>query len=367
MQVYLDNNRATMLDQQVIDAMMPMYSENYAIADNKNAQQLQTKKAIDEAFEKIRASIHARNDDKFATFTSADDAHIRLLLEIYMNKILTGQKNSIILSATESDAIYETAKYLADQGCRINIVPLNNEGIIDIDMLRDIITPKTALVSITMVDSMSGAIMPIDEVAQICKEHEVPLHSDATHAIGKLPIDVQMLDLDYMSISTETMHGPSDIALMYIKDGMQLPNLITPIHSRAGLIGIGKALELAADAQAFEMEDVRELRDELEEAIREIDEHIIITSWAYRVPNTIMAGFKGVHSEALIWELAKAGISVYSERSKGALVDNLEIDPAYRHTLVGFALSRYTTEDEIKYLIEKLPKAIKLIREERIK
>ncbi len=355
-----------MLDQQVIDAMMPIYSDNYAIVDNKNAQQLQAKEAIDEAYEKIRASIHARSDDKFATFTSSDEAHIRLLLEIYMNKILTGQKNNIILSATESDVIYDTAQYLAEQGCRINIVPLNKEGIIDLEMLKDIITQKTALVSITMVDSTSGAIMPIDEVVQICKENEVPLHSDATHAIGKIPIDIQMLDLDYMSFSTETMHGPSGLALLYIKNGMELNNLIVPMHSRSEIIGMGKALELAADAQAFEMEDVRELRDKLEESIRQIDNHVIITSWAYRVPNTIVAGFKDVYSDALIWELAKAGISVYSEHSKGALVDNLGIDPAYRYTLVGFALSRYNSEEEIAYVVDKLTKAVKLIREERI-
>jgi cysteine desulfurase len=354
MQVYLNNNQATLLDSQVLGAMQPLLTE-----------QTPGPVARIQAQEKIRASLHAREQDSLLFAATAQELQNRLLLSVYLNSIITGQKNQIILSATESDSVYETAAYIASQGCRVTILPLTTEGIVDVSMLRQVITPKTALVSITMVDAQSGAIMPLDEVSQICAEHEVPLHSDATHAIGKLPIDIQLLDIDYLTLSTETMHGPRSTALLTVKAGKMLPNLMQPYHDEAGITGMGKALELAIDAQAFEMEDVRELRDTLEEAIREIPDHLILTPWALRTSNTLMVGFKGVQSDALLWELERYGITAYTEEGR-ALIENSGADRAYTHTLIGFALSRYSTEEEINYTIEKLQKAVQVIREERI-
>ncbi len=354
MQVYLDNNHHTIIDEQVRDAMLPLYSRYRAAPAT-----------LTEAQEKIKASLHAGEKQRLLFGTTAEALQSRLLLSVYLHTIITGQKNQIILSAAEHSSVYETAAYIASQGCRVTILPLTTEGIVDISMLHQVITSKTALVSVTMVDSQSGAIMPLDEVVQICAEHNVPLHSDATHAIGKLPIDLQMLDIDYLTLSTETVHGPRSSAVMAVKEEKLLPNLIEPHHDEAGIIGIGKALELAVDAQAFEMEDTRELRDTLEETINEIPDHLIITPWALRTPNTLMVGFKGVQSEALLWELQRYGITAYAEEGR-ALVENCSADKAYTHTLVGFALSRYTTEEEIDYCIEKLGKAVKVIREERI-
>jgi len=254
MKVYLDNTQASLLDSQVLEAMQPLYTEQYT----PQSAQL----PLSQADAKIRASLHAPESTLITFGSSAEELHSRLLIATYLGTIITGQKNQIILSASESPSVMQTASYIASQG-----LPLTTEGIVDIEMLRQTITPKTALVSITMVDAQSAAIMPIDEASQICAEHEVPLHSDATHAIGKLPIDMQMLDIDYLTLSTETMHGPSGTALLAIKTDKTLPNLILPNHDRSGIVGMGKALEIAVDAQAFEMEDVRELRDTLEEAI----------------------------------------------------------------------------------------------------
>ncbi len=358
MKVYLNNTHASLLDTQVFEAMQPLYTEQYT------PESAQT--SLGHADAKIRASLHARESDLLIFGSSAEELHSRLLLATYLNYIITGQKNQIILSASESHSVMQTASYIASQGCRVSILPLTAEGIVDIELLRQTITPKTALVSITMVDSQSGAIMPVDEAAQICTEYDVPLHSDATHAVGKLPIDMQMLDIDYLTLSTQTVHGPSGTALLAIKAGKTLPNLIQPNHDRAGIVGMGKSLELAVDAQAFEMEDVRELRDALEEAIREIPEHLILTPWALRTPHTLMVGFKGVQSDALAWELSRVGITVSTEKGR-TLIEQTEADKAYTHTLVSFALSRYTTEEEIAYTIEKLKQAVKIIREERIK
>ncbi len=365
MQVYLDNNRASLLDTQVFEAMQPICTTQYADPTARHSAAIAARAPLSQAYEKIRTSIHAKPEETIISGSSADALHCRLLIATYLGTIITGQKNQIILSASESDAIHETAAYIASQGCHVTILPLDSNGIVDLSLLKQVITPKTALVSLTMVDSQTGAIMPIDEVSQICAAHEVPLHSDITHAIGKLPVDMQMLGLDYLTLSTETVHGPSATAILAVKEGKIFPNLLLPSSNRADLVGLGKALELAVDAQAFEMEDVRELRDTLEEAIQEIPQNLVVTPWALRTPHTVMAGFKGVQNEALVWELNRHGISISAEKGC-TLITNIGQERDYTHTLVSFALSRYTTEEEIAYTIEKLKEAVTLIREERI-
>ncbi len=364
MKIYLDNNRATRLDTQVTEAMQALYTEHYADPAASHAAGLASRHLLGQAYEKIRASVHATEADTLIIGSDADALHSRLLLAFYVHTILTGQKNHIILSASESNAVLHTASYIASQGCRVSILPLTSEGIIDMALLEQLITPKTALVSITMADAQSGALMPVDEVSQICKTHKVPLHSDATHLVGKLPIDRQMLDIDYLTLTTRTVHGPAGTALLCVKTGEMLPTLMQANHDTAGSVGLGKALELAVDAQAFEMEDIRELRDTLEEAVREIPDHLIITPWALRTPNTLMVGFKEVQSRALLWELNKHGIYASEEEGR-SLVKNIGTDPCYTHTLVSFALSRYTTEEEIEYTIEKLRDAVAFIRTQR--
>ncbi len=364
MKVYLDNNRATMLDTQVIEAMQPLYTEHYADPVAIHAEGTESQRLRDQAYAKIRASLHATEADMLIIGADPDALQSKLLLAFYMHTIMTGQKNHLILSAHASAAVHQTAAYIASQGCHVTVLPLTSDGIVDIALLKQTITPKTALVSIPMADAQSGAIIPLDEVSQICKESAVPLHTDASHLVGKLPIDVQMLDIDYLTLSAKTMHGPGGTALLFVKAGHALPNLTQPNHDHAGIVGLGKALELAVDAQAFEMEDVRELRDRLEEAVREIPEHLIVTPWALRTANTLLVGFKEVQSETLLWELSKRGIYASTEQGRHIIAE-IGADPAYRHTLIGFALSRYTTEEEIDYTIEKLRDAVDFIRTQR--
>jgi len=364
MHVYLDNNRATLLDPQVAEAMQPLQTTHYATPSAIHTEGASSRKLLQQAHEKIRASLHATEADALIFAANADALHSKLLLAFYIHTIMTGQKNQLILSAHESDTVHETAAYIASQGCHVTILPPTTNGVVDLSLLEQTITAKTALVSITMADAQSGAMMPIDEVSQICKAHDVPLHADATHLLGKQPIDVRMLDLDYLTLSAHTVHGPSGTALLFVKSWQMLPNLTQPHHDTAGIVGLGKALELAVDAQAFEMEDVRELRDTLEEAVREIPEHLIITPWALRTANTLLVGFKEVQSDTLLWELSKRGIYASSELGR-SIIENISADPQYKHTLVGFALSRYTTEEEINYVIEKLRDAVDFVRTQR--
>jgi cysteine desulfurase len=361
MKVYLDNNHKTMTDPQVLEVATPFWTEHYSSHDAVYQHAKDARVAYSQALEKIYASIHAPKESQIAITSGADESNTRLLNSIYLNKILTGQKNHIIISQRESRAMMEVIEQISAQGTHISILPIDSNGIVDVELLKSTITPKTALVSVSMVDRESGAVMPIDEMISICRDNGVPIHTDATQAMGKAHMDVQMLDVDYLTLSAEVIHGIPGTGVLYIKDTNDLPNLIQTTNNIAGVVALGKALEQAIDAEAFEMEDARELRDELEEAIREIDGHQILVPWTYRAPHTIMVGFDGIAGDMLLWELGKAGIYGYTEDGR-ELVDAMEIEPKYRHTLVGFALSRYTTKEEIDYTIAKLKEAVEKIR-----
>lgn len=353
MQVYLDNNQATKTDDQVIEAMKPFLKEHYASVQAPYKQAKEAREALTDAYEKISASIHAPKEGSFVFCVSDDECNYKLFMSIYLEQVITGQKNHIIISERESQTIQDASMFFISQGCKVTILPIDQNGLVQTQLLKDSITSKTALVSVAMVDPENGAIMPIEEISEICKEHDVPLHCDATYAMGKVPIDVQMLEITYLTLSSHTLHGPSGIAALYIKDNYMLRGLQMPIKNTASIIGLSKALEISSDALAFEMEDVRELRDELEEHIRTINGSVIIVPWANRSPDTLMAGFTGISSELLAWHLNKSEINIHIPESID-LAESIGIDKEYRHTLIGFTLSRYTTKEEIEYLKKRL-------------
>lgn len=363
MKVYLDNNNATIMDPQVLEAMQPFYTEHYASVSAPHDHAKDARKTYAEAIEKIYASIHAKKSDNISLTSGADESNERLFMSIYLHTILTGQKNHIVISERESDTIVRMANFMATQGCHVSVLPINSDGIVEASSLQSVITSRTALVSVAMVDAQTGAIMPIDEMSEICAEAKIMFHSDATYAIGKIPIDIQMLGVDFLTFSTEVTHGPMGIGALYIKEGNQLAGLDRQSKDTASIIGMGKALELCVDAQAFEMEDVLEMRDTLEEALREIPDSLIITPWTHRVANTVLVAFADVESEMLLWELNRSGISAYTENDR-LIIDSIGADSKLKHSLVGFALSRFTTEEEITYTIKKLNQSIKNIRQQ---
>jgi len=361
MKVYLDNNQATKTDDQVIEIMQPFLESQYANPKAPYKQAVEIRTALDGAYEKIAASIHADKEDEFCFSASDDESNYKLFMSIYLEKIITGQKNHIIISERESRTIQEATMFFVSQGCKVTILPIDDNGLVQTELLKDSITSKTALVSVCMVDRDNGAIMPIEEISQICKEHEVPLHCDATYAMGKEAIDVQMLGIDYLTLGSHTVHGPSGIGVLYVKQGGMIGGLQMPIKNGANIIGLAKALEISSDALAFEMEDVRELRDELEEHIRGIDDSIIIVPWANRTADSLMVGFKGISSELIAWHLNKSDIYIHIEDDV-QLAESIGIEAAYKHTLIGFCLSRYTTKEEIEYVKKRLSIVVKEIR-----
>jgi len=380
MQVYLDNNRITRVDPQVLTAMEPLLKEPYGDLHALHARGAASRKLYTQAMEKLYAGIHAPEASDLFITSGAAENHSTLLMGIYVSQILTGRKNSVIISERESLSMMEAAKFLESQGCKVHTLPVNGEGIVDAEKLYDYITPRTALVSVQMVDPESGAINPVEELAEICRKYEVPFHTDASNAIGKIPVDVQAFEPDFLSFSGETFHAPAGVGAFWLRDEAEWAPIIFGARSPyeryrggpinlAGAVGMGKAIELAVDALEFEMEDTRELRDRLEEELRELPGVSPLVPWALRVPNTLLMTFEGIESELMLYELNRSNVEAYSctvtpfgNWKRRPIVDALGLDPRLRHTTVGFALSRFTSEEEIDYTVKTVKETLEYLR-----
>ena len=358
MYVYLDNHSTTLLDPQVKEAIEPFVSQHYGDANALHYHASNLHQPLRDAYERIYATLNASHDDSVVATSGVEESNHWVIMNTYFEHIIKGDKNHILLSQAQSPSLLQTAKFLESLGARVTRLPLNSEGIVEAHTVRDFITPKTALVSINWVDGESGAISPIEHIAYICEQKGVAFHTDATHAIGKIPISLKDSFIDYLSFSAHHFHGPKGVGGLYMRKGKELSPLFHGGEEMNGLragvlntpaiIGMGKAMELAFDAMDFEMEDTRELRQTLEEALLEIPDTTLLSP-SKCVANTLLASFKGIDAEALLWELNRAGIAIRQG--------------VHNPSSVVFALSRFTTQEEIEYTIKTLKKSIHRLRE----
>jgi len=225
----------------------------------------------------------------------------------------------------------------------------------------------------------TGAIFPVKEIGDICKEHDVLFHTDAVQAIGKVPVDVQSFNVDFLTFSAHKFHGPKGVGALYIKKGKEPTPLLHGGEHMAGLrsgtlnvpgiVGMGKAMELAVDALDFDMPDVKELRDRLEDALLEIEDTFVVTPRKKRTHNTMLISFRGVEGESMLWDLNRAGIA--ASTGSACASEDLESNPVMEaigaaddlaHTAIRFSLSRFTTKEEIDYTIGVVKEAVKRLR-----
>ena len=379
MRVYLDNNATTMVDPDVMREMEPFFVEKYGNPNSLHAFASETHPALKTAMEKIYAGINAPKKDSVVITSCATESNNWVLKSIYLEEILTGKKNHIVVSEVEHPSVLATAKYIESMGCKVSYLPVNREGIVEADTLRKVITDKTALVSVMWANNETGAIFPVEEMARIAAEHGAKFHTDAVQAVGKIPINVQDFEPDYLTFSAHKFHGPKGVGALYIKKGSELTPLLHGGSQMGGLrsgtlnvpgiVGMGKAMEIAADALDFEMVEVKELRDMLEDALLEIPDTFVVTPRNKRTANTLLIAFRGVEGEAMLWDLNRAGIA--ASTGSACASEDLEANTVMEaigaaedlaHTAIRFSLSRFTTEEEIEYTIEATKKAVERLR-----
>ncbi len=380
MTVYLDNNATTLVDPQVFSAMEPYFVQKYGNPNSLHAFASETHPAIKQAMEKIYAGINSPRNDSVVITSCATESNNWVLKSIYFEYILTGKKNHIMISEVEHPSIIATAKWIESMGCKVTYLPINDEGIVDVQSVRDNITDKTALVSIMWANNETGAIFPVEEIGDICEEHGVLFHTDAVQAIGKLPVNVQSFNIDYLTFSAHKFHGPKGVGALYIKQGKELMPLL---HGGAqmggyrsgtlnvpGIVGMGKAIEAAVDALDFEMTDIREMRDDFEDELLKIPDTFVVTPRNKRTPNTILISFRGIEGESMLWDLNREGIGASTgsacaseDLEANSVMEAIGAADDLAHTAIRFSLSRYTTEEELSHTLAVVKRAVARLRE----
>ncbi len=381
MSILLNGNIITPINNSVKEAMEPFEGKalNLKSLGKENQKAL---KAYKEAIDKIYRTIEAKDEDSIILTSSASEAASQVFMSMYLQYILTGRKNSVIISARASIAEIKLARFLESQGCRVYRIPATIDGTLDVELLKEYLNSKTALVSVPLVDEESGVIQPIEEISAACALQGVPLFCDASGAIGKIPVSIARDEVTFMSFDGSAIGAPKDIAALYIrKDAPEIMPLVFGCDSEQGglraeikdiakVIGFAKALESAIDALDFDIDDLRDLRDDLETELLKMDNVYSLAPWALRTPDRIIMAFGGVHASMLLERLAQKGVEAYSFATfdnrnfeRQSLIDIANLDSGLKHTVVGFSLSLSNTKEEIEEAAKIIKETVSEIRE----
>ncbi|MCX7881948.1 MAG: NifS family cysteine desulfurase [Brevinematales bacterium] len=379
--VYLDNNATTIVDPRVKEAMDIYFCQQYGNPNSLHEFGTEVHPAMRVALDRLYAGIGASDEDDVIVTSCATESNNTVLKAIYWEVITKTPKKRILTTPVEHPSVSHVCEFLQTKGAEIVELPLNTDGIVDTSTLEAYLEPeKTALVSIMWANNETGLIFPIKELATYARSHGVLFHTDAVQAIGKVAVNVQEAPVDYLSFSAHKFHGPKGVGGLYIRKGAPFVPLLhggehmggkrSGTINVAGMVGMGLAMELANEALFYEEKEVRRLRDKLEDALLAIPDTMVIGKRELRVPNTILASFRGIEGEALIWDLNRYGIaaSTGSACASESLEPNpvmvaIGLDRELAHTAVRLSLSRFTTEEEIDYTIEVLTASVKRLRE----
>jgi cysteine desulfurase len=375
--VYVDNNATTKVAPEVLEVMLPYFSELYGNPSSMHYFGGQVEKKVNEAREKVADFLGA--DPSEVVFTScgteSDNAAIFGTLDSYP------EKRHFIATRVEHPAIGNVCTYLGRKGYRITELSVDREGRLDLDELRESITENTALVSIMYANNETGVIFPVEEIGEIVKAKGIPFHTDAVQAAGKIPLNMKKSTIDMLSISGHKLHAPKGIGVLYIRKGTKFSPFMIGGHQERGrrggtenvpyIIGLGMACELAKKHLNEESTRVKALRDYLEAMLLEkIPNTLVNGERVNRLPNTASVSFEYVEGESILLLLSDLGICA----SSGSACTSGSLEPSHvlramgvpftaAHGSIRFSLSIYNTKEEMDYIIEHLPPIIQRLRD----
>jgi len=425
--VYLDHNATTPVDPAVLDAMLPYFSVDFANASSIHTPGQRARAAVETAREQVAALIGAKpqeivftsggtESDNHAIFGSVaqgrpEDRRIypelrRALLAAVRNAprnstseldsashtaptrsspqtasaSLTSFTPHVISTVIEHEAVLNTCQAIEQQGAAVTYLAVSREGLVDPARLRAALRPETALITVMHANNELGVIQPLAEIGRIAREHKIPFHTDAVQSAGKIPIDVNALHVDLLTLSAHKLYGPKGVGALYIRAGTKIQQLLYGgRHQRgfrpgtenvAGIVGFGKAAELAQQSLAADSARISALRDQLERGLLERIPHIRVNAAnAPRTPNTANILFSGIEGEALVIALDLKGIAC----SVGAACSSGAVEPSHVLTAIGlshdeaksslrFSLGRHTAAAEIQFAFDTIPAAVAQLR-----
>jgi cysteine desulfurase len=378
--IYMDYHATTPVDPRVLEAMTPYFTEHFGNAASRNhAFGWAAEEAVDNARKQVADLIGANPKEIIFTSgaTESNNLAIKGAAEMYREK-----GTHVITCVTEHKAVIDTCKKLEKQGWRVTYLPVQKDGRISLDDLRAAITDKTVLITIMTANNEIGILQPIAEIAAIAKEKGILFHTDAVQAAGKIPLNVNDLRVDLASMSAHKMYGPKGVGALFVRRRNPRVLLAEQIsgggHERGmrsgtlnvpGIVGFGKAAELARLEMSSESERLRRLRDDLNQKLhRNLDEIYINGTMEHRLPHNLNISFAYVEGESLLMGINDVAVS------SGSACTSASLEPSYvlkalgagddlAHSSIRFGLGRWTTQEEVDYVVEKLTTVVRRLRE----
>lgn len=375
--IYVDNNATTQVAPEVLEEMRPYFSEFYGNPSSMHSFGGKLGRKLKEARASVAALLGAAPEEIIFTScgTESDNTAIRAVIQSYPHK------KHIMTSRVEHPAIKNLFEYLSKNGYRVTFVPVDRQGRLDLDYLYKNLSEDTAIVSLMWANNESGVIFPVEEISRVVKDRGIVFHTDAVQAVGKIPIDLKKAGVDMLSLSGHKLHGPKGIGVLYVRKGTKFSPFLIGGHQESGrrggtenvaaIIGLGKASELAAAHLKEENTRIGQLRDKLEnEIIKRIPNTLINGDRENRLPNTSGIAFEYVEGESILLMMDEFGICA----SSGSACTSGSLEPSHvlramgvpftaAHGSIRFSLSIYNTEEEIDFIIAKLPPIIQRLRE----
>ena len=376
--IYLDNNATTAVDPAVLDVMLPYFSADFGNASSIHTFGQRARAAVETARDQVAALLNARSQEiVFTSGGTESDNHA--IFGIVAASSAPGKH--AITTTIEHEAVLNTCQALEKQGVAITYLRVSRDGLIDLDELRKAIRPETLLITVMHANNELGTVQPLEEIGRIAAEADVYFHTDAVQSVGKIPVDVKALQLDLLSLSGHKLYAPKGIGALYIQSGARLRQFLFGGHHQRGfrpgtenvpgIIGLGKAAELARLSLEQDGSRIAALRNKLERGLlaRIPDSHANAFS-APRTPNTSNITFPGIEGEALIISLDLKGLAC----STGAACSSGAVEPSHVLTAIGlpaaearasirFSLGRHTAEAEIDAALEIVPASVSQLRE----
>lgn len=377
MKVYLDNNATTKVDPVVFEAMVPYLTEYYGNSSSLHLFGTETNQAFTEARASIARILKAKMNEIIftASGSEADNLAIRGVTKAYRHR-----GKHIITSTIEHPAVKNTYLDLQDEGFEITMIPVDENGVLDLEALKSAIREDTILISVMHANNEVGSFQPVEEIAKIAKEHRILFHVDAVQTMGKLPIHPEEMGIDLLSFSGHKFHAPKGIAALYIRNGVRFGKVLTggsqenkrrPGTSNVAFaVGMAKALELASVNMEAEWKREEELRDYFEaELLKRIPSITINAKTVKRLPGTSSVTFQFLEGESILLTLSSKGIAV----SSGSACSSDSLQPSHvllamnipaecAHGTIRFSLGKYNTKEEIDYTIEAVVETITKLR-----
>jgi cysteine desulfurase len=377
--IYMDYHATTPVDPRVLQAMLPYFTDQFGNAASRNHSfGWEGERAVDKARQQIAELIGASSKEIVFTSgaTESDNLAIKGVAEMYAER-----GGHIISVVTEHKAVLDTCKRLEKQGRRVTFLPVGKDGLIDLEALRAAIADDTILISVMFANNEVGVLQPIREIGRMAKERGVLFHTDATQAIGKVPVNVIEDNIDLMSISAHKMYGPKGVGALYVRRKNPRVQLTAQMdgggHERGmrsgtlnvtGIVGLGEACAICQREMAAEAARLRGLRDRLKARLEaELDDVYINGSMEHRLPNNLNMSFAYVEGESLLMGIKDVAVSSGSACTSATLEPSyvlkaLGIGDELAHTSIRFGLGRFNTEEEVDYVAERVTETVRKLR-----